>query len=262
MISLEETKEVFDRQQKNVPYKCIECLQESSGYYIDHFTLEDPCVIWLDYASPNELKNQVLEFVGLLPKLSTGDILKITLNANAATLGNKGQGGELYRKRLNGLSEKLGEYLPSDVKAHELRGSDYAAVLVRAISVAAQMALKEKVEDFIPLAAFAYKDTHRMLTITGIKENYTNKEQVLNDTGLVNWEFLNQGWSPPVDIDMPILSLRERMLLDGLLPSEDAASLQAALGFNLDSDSARSVQLIKNYLRLYRHHQQFSEILI
>jgi len=101
MISIELDDTTCKRQQFN-RLGFIECRCQSSGDFIedlDRHTVEHPqrrLIVWLDFAIPNKRGEQLGEFRQLLSKLASGDVAKITLNANSQS----------FRRRASALTRK------------------------------------------------------------------------------------------------------------------------------------------------------------
>lgn len=264
MISLELDEEVRKRQQYNRPLRCVECRLESTEDFVDHFDIEGPCIVWFDYAIARELPNQVAEFERLVAKLAHGDIVKITVNANAETLGQPQdlRGERLRERRLHKLTSLLGNYVPRSVGADAMRGVQYADALLQILRKASESAMEGSHDILLPLGAFTYSDSHRMLTLTALRITIEDKEDFLRETGFDRWSLWNSEWEQPCDINVPLLSVRERLLVDRLLPADDAEALQTEIGFQLHDDPEHSLRLIQNYIRYYRHYPQFSRVLV
>ncbi|MCX7419026.1 MAG: hypothetical protein NT013_05745 [Planctomycetia bacterium] len=101
MISIENDKTTWKRQEFN-RLGFIECLKQKSGVFVDRFDRlaaehSDKCfVVWLDFTEANKRGKQLGEFRQLVSKLSSGDVAKITLNANSQS----------YRRRASVLTKK------------------------------------------------------------------------------------------------------------------------------------------------------------
>ncbi|MCG6659910.1 hypothetical protein HOP52_19400 [Halomonas campisalis] len=281
MLSLEINERVYQRQCVNRPHACIECRLSSSAELIDNFDLSGNAVIWLDYTNPNELKDQVEEFRSLLPKLKVGDIVKITVNANVATLGDGSEAGaeklyseeedkpegRLYRKALSvhrhrKLYKILSEYLSDDLKSDDITTRNYPYILLGCLFRAAYLALTGRQERFYPLAACAYADGQKMLTLTGVKTTESGWRDLLSKTTLTDWEFFYKSDESLVDIEVPVLSLQERIRLDSFMPNSDPSDIQREIGYPLAETEKKSLKLIENYLKFYRHYPQYSGIIL
>ncbi len=69
-----------------MPLSGIRRLHQSSGDFIASYSINGNAVIWLDYASPQEIGLQIQQYESLISKLQTYDVLKVTLNANPDAL--------------------------------------------------------------------------------------------------------------------------------------------------------------------------------
>jgi len=271
MISIEENGEVHKRQKFNSPVKCIECRLESSSDFVGSYSVNGNAVIWLDYSSP-EPRQQLQEFQALLPKLRRYDVLKITLNANLETIRST---QSLVRddippekwtaERLKTLQEKFEDLLPDGIEAQSMTEKKYPRVLCEAAVYAGNMAMDGQENIFYPLTAFTYADSsHRMLTYVGIVIQEDELKLFLKETDIEKWPFRYDVTSSPILITVPALTIREKLFIDSRLPAKRTKSetLQKKLGFLFDDDEDRSLEMLSNYMLLYREYPNFSEILI
>ena len=119
MLSLERESWVYDRQLLNVPYGCVKCRNTTSLQFIQefediaaNFRIAKNVLIWFDYASAKQLRQQITEVHALTAKLKALDILKITLNANPSVLGGDPRlerEDALRLARLETLRARLGD---------------------------------------------------------------------------------------------------------------------------------------------------------
>ena len=79
MVSLEQDKETWKRQKFNKPISCIECLNESSGEFIQRFERSNDTIVWIDYTSAKYLRSKLQEFQSLLTTLYPNDIYNETV---------------------------------------------------------------------------------------------------------------------------------------------------------------------------------------
>lgn len=179
MISIEQSSDVFDRQNFNQPNSCIDCRHITSSDFIDSFpNTSNPCeesnvVVWLDYTTPSELRSQMEEFQSMIGKLKTQDIIKITINANAsfyAAAKENMSEDEILKYRISVLKETLGNLFPSStVEAETMRAKKFPMALCKVLSMAAEFALKGSPNLCLqPLAVFSYSDGQKMLSSTFI----------------------------------------------------------------------------------------------
>lgn len=265
MTSIELDGEVYKRQRFNQPHRCIDCLLMSSGQFIDEFDRKSDTIIWLDYTKPSDLRNQIEEFQAILDRLYPFDIVKITLNANAASYVAHAEGVDpenTQNKRLENLRTKLGDLLPlGNVNTTMMTAKLFPSALNLVVNHSANLAMRgQRGVCFQPLTSFAYSDGQTMLTVTGI----ILIESIINDffskTGIKDWELSNIDWSPPKRIDIPNLTLKERLYIDALLPSSDAKHIQDELGFMFDRKENMSLEMLKTYMLFYRQFPYFSRI--
>jgi len=101
MISIEIEENTWRRQNFN-RLGFIDCRCQPSGDFVetvDRLLLEHPnhrLIVWLDYAAANKRGEQLGEFRQLLSKMASGDVAKITLNANPQS----------YRRRASQLTRR------------------------------------------------------------------------------------------------------------------------------------------------------------
>lgn len=114
---------------------------------------------------------------------------------------------------------------------------------------------------FQPLTAFSYKDNRQqMLTVTGIILERKEKQDFLEKTNIDTWELSNIDSEPPRRINVPDLTIKERLHIDSRLPNFEAKTIQDELGFLFDSKESVSLEMLKTYVLFYRHSPYFSRI--
>jgi len=110
---------------------------------------------------------------------------------------------------------------------------------------------------FVPLHAVKYSDGTIMLSLTGIFCPDEDRENLLNHFK-ESCEFCGEGNGTIDEIDVPVLTTKERLALDKILPTRDrdGAMCFKELGYLIEgddseSDSARKLQHFERYYRLY-----------
>lgn len=263
MISFEKESEVFKRQKFNCPLNCIDLLPVDSTSFIHSHSFESPTVVWLDFTTT--LDRCLSDIFELTAKLSEGDILKFTFNADAASLPPIGRNRSVVqlKERLEKLSEKLGNYLPTDADFHMVTDENYPKLLFRMVELVVDRAMGKTAKHFFqPLTAFEYADSARMLTYTGIILDRKNSNEFLKNTGIRKWKLSVVGKNRPLPIKIPELSIKERMFLDSLLPKSSSAALQKRLKHLIAPKTEESLEGIKNYAMYYKQFPYFSKITI
>jgi hypothetical protein len=265
LTCLENDTNTFQRQKFNVPLKCITLLNQSSGEFISNYDAGKNSIVWLDYANPNQIYEQINEFEQLIDKCIEFDVIKITLNASPDTLVNKQSINDpirLRKERLDKLTQKLGKYMPSGVTSDMMTVKKLSKVLLKSLQNAYDQMLPPVIgRQFVPLTSFTYNDgPHQMMTLTGIILDKKNKTNFLNETGLSNWEYYIGKFHEPIEINMPDLTIKERLAIDSYLPNCKAQTIQNKLKFLFDDNQSKSLNKIESYKRFYRHYPYFSRI--
>lgn len=275
LVCLEMDELIFNRQKFNAPLGCIKLENKSSSNFFEDYYPESNVIVWLDYASPKEIGEQIKEFQALLPKLQEFDVVKITLNANPNCLVDhkeyylekkvqklKGNLEELNQNRFNILQERVNNNLPYGIEPKLMTRRYYPIVLLKILEYSSCLALEGQ-EDLIfkPVLSFVYADSsQQMLTLTGIVINRANENTLIQSLGLDSWEFTLSDWYSPQLIDLPDLTLKERLVLDSMLPCDNVDLIINQLSIQFDEDFNKSREKIMNYLRYYRHYPFFTRV--
>jgi|GEM_PF-378098 len=274
LVCIEMDKLIHNRQQFNLPLGCIKLEHTTSDSFIAEFFPEKNYIVWLDYVSPKDLRQQLNEAEALIQKLNPYDVVKITLNCNPNsivdekqfrlrkdTLKEKFDINELLNTRLDILKTRV-ETVPHDITANMMTKKQYPLVLNRIIELVCVSALENSDNVFYPVLSFVYSDSqHQMLTLTGIILSKGTELEFSNRLLLNNWEYASTSWNaPPQVIDMPDLTLKERLAIDACLPCNDPEQIVSELKIDFDTSREKSIEKIKNYIRYYRHYPFFSKI--
>lgn len=272
LFSFEEDDVVYKRQLFNQRPSCIKCVQRPIGDFVEHFDnfieeekLQDKTlIVWLDYASPKR-REQLIEYETLLSKLSPQDIVKITLNANPGTLGEKQSGetqGALFNRRLENLTEQIGEYLSPDTTSEDMTGKRLIPVLGSTIEIAAEkgISINHRLTPLL-LSLFSYQDSdHLMLTATIRLTNKSDVEEFKNS--IQQWDYLPNSWRDARKINIPSLSAKERLEIDGKLPTNDFEALHNSLPFKLHTDNQISLEMLQEYAQHYRRYPSYFQVIL
>lgn len=265
MVCIEEDLEVAKRQKFNAPIKGIDFFSGRASDFLPKFFPDDPCVVWLDYASPKQIQLQLADLQTLLRKLAPGDVFKITLNANPDTLGAQDESNpnERWKKQLKKFRKRAGGFAPADIDLEEVRLSRYPRLLMRCIKRAIEQSRLPYGLVAQPLLGCVYSDGHQMLTLTGILLKESQMDDFMGKTRLNHWPFAMLDWeSDPSSITVPELSMRERMKLESMLPEADGAQLLAGLGFEIADDERRAITLMNDFRIYYRMLPHYSKVAV
>ena len=97
----------------------------------------------------------------------------------------------------------------------------------------------------------------RWFTLTGIvceKDRIHEVKQVFG-----NWQFSNLDWNQPTKIAVPVLSTKERLHLQSLLPTStnSGSFLLRQLGYLIEDDVEKSKDALNQYATFYRYSPYF-----
>lgn len=272
MISIEMDKTTSERQSFNRPLGFIECRNQSSGEFIIQFDRlvanhrDEKFIVWLDYAVANKRGEQLQECQELASKMASGDVLKITLNANFQSYRKVSEfqiEKDFQTLVITNLKEQLGEYTPSGgVTKHHLKADDFARLLCRATKIAVLKGCEGSSIHAMPLASFRYRDgEHQMMTVTVILANDDLKARIESDEVFGEWPFRASTWDDVFDVNVPDLSQKERFLINELISSNaEGASIHERIPFRLDRNDDNSLGFLENYLQHYRRYPTFSRV--
>ncbi|MGY6555045.1 MAG: O-methyltransferase [Wenzhouxiangella sp.] len=270
LISFEADANVVQRQKFNRPISTCVCLCRKSEDVVDRIddilneaNAQDATgvIIWLDYTNPRALGEQIREFRTLLDKLAPDDIVRVTVNANPSSLGHafRSDGSqlsrnELHEKRFAVIEQRIKEYLPSDASADDMDGDRLPLLLARAFGRAALEALPTSGSStFTPLSIVTYADGQQMLSLTGAIVARDRREELLGKVSIGSWPFGATDWTTVHRLNVPDLTIRERLFLEQKIASFDPRTIADELGF----DFGRQVPLgdfIEDYQKYYRFY--------
>ena len=197
----------------------------------------------------------------LVPKLNVGDIIKITLNANPATLGGyyrSETGDELNQRRFDQLISEIKDFLNPDIGLEDITGRKLPATLAFAVSQSIIHALETMPSVNRPMAkpvaVFSYQDgEHQMLTVTAVLQDANTPY----NHQLAAWEFLPKDWTDVKKLQIPNFTVKERLLIESSLPTKDIERLLSELPFRFHGNKEASLQILEEYARHYRRYPNY-----
>lgn len=258
MISLEADATIYSRAVFNAPYRCINVVNQTSTDFISGENWgEQGSIIWLDYVSPRSLGQQFNDIATLSNTILPYDILRVTFNANADTLGKIDKGLEA---RFEKLKSRIGEHIPVGATSDECKKDTYPILLLKCLRVMLSKCFRETKYDkrfVLPLFSTIYQDgEHRMLTFTCvILDDHDEEEKIkshFSDISYVNFE-----WEKPSLIKIPELTVREMVEINKLLPGSNAEEqllkdFSFVFGGNLEE--------IASYISFYKYYPSFQSV--
>jgi hypothetical protein len=263
MTCLEVEKQVHKRQIFNRPIASIECLHKTLEDYLDETDFESPAIIWLDYTDPRSITAQIERFAHTIGTVPIGSVLRVTLNANPASLGKPdpnelsveigGNGSEdravkptIQEWRLGCFKKRLGALFPSGLTADGMTLKTYGPSLLRALKLAVEdEMLRFRDRRAVWALATHYADGQAMVTAALVvaPSDDTAIEELVK-----GWEFYSTTDSPH-RLDLPALSTLERLTMES---NDDA---KASLGFDLPTSDMGTdpFEVFKKFYRIYPH---------
>jgi hypothetical protein len=212
MLSVEHDKRIERRVVFNRPWADITIKMGSAAEAIPELDSDLKHVLWLDYDFVLN-KNAISDLIAAATKLSVGSILLITIDVEAPCEGGPKEWKQYFEAT-------AGELLPVDEEEFGL--SNIPRINVKTLRNAVQNGLAgRKNTKFLPLFNFLYADTHPMLTLGGMIGGAAEKRN-LDACDFASAKYLRRSFDdPPYEIRPPILTRKERLILDSCMPCAD-----------------------------------------
>jgi len=263
MTCVESESGVHKRQLFNRPIASIECVHSTLEGYLDEHDLDTPAIVWFDYTEPKGITSQIERFAQTIGTVPIGSVLRVTLNANPASLGKPDSNelsveidgessGEralkptIHEWRLARFQERLGGLFPSGLAADGMSFKTYGPSLLRALRLAVEKeALSFRDRRIVWTLATHYADGQAMVTAALVvcPADDTSIEELVK-----GWEFYSTTEAPH-RLDLPALSTLERLTMES---NHDA---QGQMSFDLPkSDMGEDpLAVFKKFYRIYPH---------
>lgn len=270
LISLESNFQTFKRQEFHKFSSRIILLNTSLGDFLSaEYEPGNKDIFWLDYTDLKYIRFE--EFQVVLKKVPSGSVVRITLRAEPEIdLGQlKGRLPDEALAEVQAELEKTFEDEFYKVLPHPASGAfatpkEFARMVQLMVQRAASTALDTagSKRDFLPVQSTRYNDQTQMLSVTGIvcdrNEITATREQ------LKSVRFTNFDWSEPTEINIPALSVKERLLLERHLPcpsDKDAGDiLFEELQYKIHDSEKASKRQLSHYADYHRDYPNFVRI--
>lgn len=251
MVTIERQTSRRKRVEFNKPFACIDVRMEEAATALGEILDEKPSIVWLDYDGP--LKNATSgDLETAVGGMSSGSMLLVTVNGLVEQL--KGHSREDGEDELS-PAEYLADICDNPELVRQgarLTRNDFPGLVRELLHdriKAAVLSIKPGCE-YVPIWAFRYADDAEMVTVGGMIANEADQAKLaacgLNGIGYLQRDAL-------FDIDLPILTEKEKRALDRLLPC--ATNLDhKALDFELRPTE------VEAYQRFYLEYPVFNEM--
>ena len=179
--------------------------------FLANFSSNGGEIFWLDYT--NLTLGRFEEFMSVLRKVSENSVVKITIRAEPSLKASSSNDDR--DKEWEDFKKKYDQILPPSAKQTDIEKPLSSRYTTGDFRVASQQALPASGESvFQLLDSSHYSDQTHMLSITGIVCNKSEISKIRQ--WFKNWEFKNLDWAAPRRIDVPILSIKERLHLKSI----------------------------------------------
>jgi hypothetical protein len=259
-VSVELYEEVFKRQQFHANSSKCTLRNANVRDFIATLPADKKAVFWLDFTSltPGHLDT----YMELLRSVPCGSIVRISLEIQPQLYVNpRNSEGIKYNKgghdKEKPFLDRFSHFLSGMGEELELSPLIFCKTVQKMVAVAAQRALPTSAQGLVlsPLSSFYYKDGAGMYTHTGIVCGFDETEAAR--APVLNWPYASFDWANDIQpLEMPVLSTKERLKLQHLLPcNDDAAPLIDALGYQIEG--AESERLMLQYAKFYKEYPHF-----
>ena len=253
MVSIEIEEETYKRQAFHLPSNTLELVQGDVTSFIARYDPGDmKSVFWLDYT---DLEFSCFEdFKALLGMVAEYSMIKVTLRAEPRDYWVY-KSANIKKDKANQFRAQFGSVMadPSIDPPREFQS--FAFLLQEMLQIAAEQALPPAATAlrYFPVSSFYYSDKTGMFTLTGVVSKSGARNEVEQTYG--DWEFSNLTWDQPKLIDIPVLSTKERLHVQHLLPSsaQSGSALREALGYLIDDDIPKTEAALEQYAAFHRY---------
>jgi hypothetical protein len=272
LISLEKSQQTYKRQLFHKFNSSLDVRWRTlSDFLIHDYQPGIIDVFWLDFTDLSYTRFE--EFQSVLTKVPPGSIVRITLRAepeiDIRTLTEQLPEEYLARMR-NELERKFRDEFVKVLSHATVTGAfinppEFARMVQLMIKRTASIALDysgSKV-DYLPIQSACYNDGTFMLSVTGIV--YPRRQKRKTQKTFEKVKFVDFDWGKPVSIDIPALSMKERLFLEHMLPVAPGQivgeELLQALGYMIDDGKRKTIQQLAHYADYCRDYPNFVRIL-
>lgn len=267
LTSIEKNQQTLLRQGRHISSKGTTLIQKDfTSYLNEDFSEDELVVVWLDYT--NLKLAYFADLRNLLPRVRAESIIKFSVPADPERWlvrqtpnVDKSVIAALDAEYTAEFNTEFDDLLDPKIGSTSELSTDFPAMIQRMVRIAAQKALPANSGmTFQILCSATYSDGTPMISITGMVCETKDAVKIAHDFS--KWQFANTDWSAPKEIDVPDLSLQERIWLERHLPckSNTGKGIQKRLGYKIDSSADKSLRKLKNFQDFYSLYPQFVRI--
>ncbi len=252
MISMEEDEILYRRAVFNSPYASVQIRQGASSdilptLYDDETICKRPWVMWLDYDSALD-ETSIDDIRATIERAPNDTIFLITFNGSEWKYGRA-------KDRPGRLRDLFGDVVPDDLCMSRCDSTNMRNTLADLATdfMKSSAARAARPGGFVPAFRMIYRDGAVMVTVGGVLPSSRDTARTVSNIVEANeWKC-----RPENPIISPLLTIREAMTLQSMLPSPEGLSrkLVRDLGFDLEDEQ------IKAYVKYYREYPAFAQII-
>ena len=249
MISFEMDEDNIKRFEFNLPYEFIKLLPYKSTDILPSIDWSEDLIIWLDY--DQKIQQYMIEDIEIIcDNAKPGTIFILTIDAEPDRFDEEfpQDEGERINKRLKNFKDTIHPHYPPNIKKNDLSKKAFPKILMQIIRERIRDCLTKRDLKHFQLFNLLYEDTCQMYTFGCILEKRPKK---IEDTGVYELNYISKD-DNIIRIKLPILTPREKMLFDKLIPGI-ADKLDH---FEMSKDK------IRTYEKYYRYYPQYFEAYI
>ncbi len=275
LLSLEIDPDVLKRQKFNSPLACIKPTPYSTSDYVVRkraiyqeakIDPDSNSIVWFDMTDFDTVRSHLDTFGLLLAVSQPGDIVRMTVDVDVKTLIRRAEDEAietLQERRFAQLKELLGAEMKPGARQGDLTDKLGVAKLVSyAFGLVAEKAFERNADfKFEPISLTTYADGHRMLSVTGIVVERARARECLERMNLSDVPGGVNGWDELVDIQIPQLTVWEKLVIDREVHANSPAKLSKVIDFKLH-ETISTVELLEGYSKFRRFYPTFRHVLL
>lgn len=278
MISIESDKETNKRQQFHLCSRQMDVVHGEFGDFLSTgFPSDSPTITWADYTDLT--RESLLEASDIARKAPPLSMIRVTVRAETPLYREL---GIKYNRRPQTLPKSKAKEFERFVAKYrekmEIEGAtfdasifnwdafkenNYPTLLTRLINSVLD-ASSTHPKKYLPLHAVKYSDGTIMLSVTGVFYDEQDEDQMMEHFA----KHLDDFAADPncvEEIDVPVLTTKERLLLESLLPvaRPNGKITQKALGYLIEGDGSddNSLNKMRQYEKYHRLYPYFGKVI-
>ena len=246
LVSVEHDEDIESRLRFNRPFDNIELKIMSIGDYIPQLDKSEQHIVWLDYdyQLSEAMVNDVVSCANYLP---IGSFILVTVDATPHKGLKKAK--DYYEYYLE-VAKDL--WKPDWKYTHFAKGRLHLRVIDLVARAFTEGVVGRSNVRALPCFSFVYSDGHQMVTL-GVQLGGEQEAEKLDHIGKGVEYLIRDFGNSPFEIDVPVLTRKERLHLESVMPSKDYSKVRSS-GLNRDA--------FDKFGRIYRFFPSYAELLL